>query len=635
MYLIKKGHLLAALLLSILVLTGCSFTTTTKTGTTNSSNVVADQDVFKEALKAFNSTYVPDMRRSDFQFDSQYEGYLNSVKFAQGYAQSMAEANVTKDNAINIIQAISDLPQDLERTQDFSDMKTVFDQFSSYGVDTTKATNIMIDLAEVLVDIALEQDNIPGEVETRLVKLKALLTEDRAAFTTSILTVVNYFTNVYDQFDSSLLTKMNKLVQGTSMTEAEIFILKDEITAVFEDTLPTVDDFKNAYLLNNLILKVAFVKNTIALDDDMINASAVVSHNSSKLFIELIKDFDSVMFNEIATMVSGIYIPGDYAYDTTTGTYVYTPDQYDVRKMVDLVLYFDNYFDQFQLDHKAQFDAISAVQTDELKTKTYNFYKQVMVASVTEFVPNSPEKDMMIEIINNLFDNMDLYEQVNEIYSKYGLDVYDHFISTEGQFVVELSDLVELINDGTDPYTLGDEIQSLLTQYIEYNSIVFGQLTKEELTVIIRYQLQQASFAFLNTAYVNVPNLSDLADTLAPKLADITYSFIQFEISLLDKLEENQVPIEMFLHSENITLEYSTMEQLIKTLDEVLTTEMKTQLTASVESLFDDIFANSQVVEKFQFNIADIAVARTEVLNNLNEFYAYIDLLSTYDFAQP
>ncbi|MDF2700110.1 MAG: hypothetical protein K0Q49_1666 [Haloplasmataceae bacterium] len=640
MFFIKKGHIMAVLLLIILVLTGCDLAKTTDANSTNNTNTgvtsvnyVDDRaEIFIRTLKVFDSSYVPNMEQSDFDRDYLYEGYTYSVKFATAYADIMLQANVTKENAIGLIEAIASLPNDMNDVQDFSSLKTLIDQFGEFGINPSITANIIVSLADVYIEILLEQEGIPIEVSERLINFKTMLNTERETFISSIEIVASYVSNVYGQIDGSLVNKLNELTSGGMMTEEEILIIKDEIVGVFSETLPTVEDYKNVYLLNTLILKAMYVDHTIVIDDAIINAYAVTSHNSAKLFIELLKDLDIAMYEELNSLTNDIYIPGEYYFDEILGEYVYSEDQYDIRKIVDLVLYFDTYFNNFRLEHHTEFDAISSVSTEELKTMMYEVYKEILIASVLEFAPDDQQKDLMIDTIEELFSNIDLYEEANEIYTKLGLDIYDRFINTEGQILIDLTDLVERIDDGEDEYTLGAEFQSLLVQYIDYNDILLGSLTKDELTILIRYQLITSRLTLMNVEYAGSPNLDSLYDTLPTILADIIYPFIQFEMTLLDKLVQNQFPIEMLIHGENITLEESADEQLIKSLNEVLTVEVKALLKASVKSLYDDVLANPTVIEEFDIDTIELADSRTTALTNIDRIYNYISILSTYDF---
>jgi uncharacterized protein YlaN (UPF0358 family) len=640
MFFIKKGHIMAVLLLIILVLTGCDLAKTTDANSTNNTNTgvtsvnyVDDRaEIFIRTLKVFDSSYVPNMEQSDFDRDYLYEGYTYSVKFATAYADIMLQANVTKENAIGLIEAIASLPNDMNDVQDFSSLKTLIDQFGEFGINPSITANIIVSLADVYIEILLEQEGIPIEVSERLINFKTMLNTERETFISSIEIVASYVSNVYGQIDGSLVSKLNELTSGGMMTEEEILIIKDEIVGVFSETLPTVEDYKNVYLLNTLILKAMYVDHTIVIDDAIINAYAVTSHNSAKLFIELLKDLDIAMYEELNSLTNDIYIPGEYYFDEILGEYVYSEDQYDIRKIVDLVLYFDTYFNNFRLEHHTEFDAISSVSTEELKTMMYEVYKEILIASVLEFAPDDQQKDLMIDTIEELFSNIDLYEEANEIYTKLGLDIYDRFINTEGQILIDLTDLVERIDDGEDEYTLGAEFQSLLVQYIDYNDILLGSLTKDELTILIRYQLITSRLTLMNVEYAGSPNLDSLYDTLPTILADIIYPFIQFEMTLLDKLVQNQFPIEMLIHGENITLEESADEQLIKSLNEVLTVEVKALLKASVKSLYDDVLANPTVIEEFDIDTIELADSRTTALTNIDRIYNYISILSTYDF---
>ena len=118
--------------------------------------------VYQQVLSAMGTmtgvAYTPEMTRGDFDSDDEFETYQTMNQLANAYSQAAVSSGMTEANAVGFVVRFMDVMEDeMEDVASFGDMFAIIDTFSDFGMDGYTFTYIMMNLADVAIDIQIDE----------------------------------------------------------------------------------------------------------------------------------------------------------------------------------------------------------------------------------------------------------------------------------------------------------------------------------------------------------------------------------------------------------------------------------------------------------------------------------------------
>jgi hypothetical protein len=634
-------------------------------------------DVYLMALSFINESYTADMQASDFDYPGDYDIYLRISRMARVFAESSVNVSLTEEEINHAVDVVEAFTIDLEG-ESLADLAPVFDILEELNLSAYEMAYIMTHLAEEFIAIYLEEYNgemdvivindnksasgvVAEEIEEsvvddqasvtesgvdevdpvtptpsfdvealigRLEAVQTLLEEDKDAFIDGLEVVIHYLLHVSGEIDANWLQNMDDTINNPEFSLTEIFVLKNEVMAVLEETLPSVDDFEKLYALSTLLSHVVLSEEESTVDyTALIHAQAVSTHYSNKLMIQFIKAVDETTYNEVQALIANLVITEEFDY--------YTTQTVDVEVAVDLFFYVDQYIRDFIADHQADFDQLKTVQNDEtVKALMYDQMEESIIESI-ELTYDQYEmtlsKETLIQMVNNIFDHIDLYEDLNELSEEIGWNLYDQLITTEAQIIIDFYHLTQSdISDETFPV----DAQAIFTQFITYQELAQGSLTQADFNLIGEAIYEIIKFPVMEGTGYTEAEMETISTKILPVLAESLYTLNEFELELMKTLN-TQGSIESIFGSNNsLTEDERLVAELIIALDTNLTDAKQTELKVLITRVFDEVLLDAELVSLFGFDPTLVEDSKTNTLTMFDELVLQIETMATYDFDQ-
>lgn len=156
--------------------------------------------IYGNLMKAVNPTYVPDMKRTDFENDDEYSMYVRMNTMVNLYLDVAIAEGMTGNDMVNLLTFMVELPMKMSSPQPTL-LKTEFDKLGTYGLTPDLFTTMIMTLGNEAMQFALE------EQESQRVQLLArnqnYATELQAALASTnlqnfLLSLKPYADNAYD-----------------------------------------------------------------------------------------------------------------------------------------------------------------------------------------------------------------------------------------------------------------------------------------------------------------------------------------------------------------------------------------------------------------------------------------------------
>lgn len=461
-----------------------------------------------------------------------------------------------------------------------------------------------------------------------LEQIQAIYNQEKDALITSIEAVLTYLINVSNVLD---VNHIKQLLQSDEITEQELFVIKDEIVATLRETLPSINDLEKMLLLSKVIFNFFIGENIeISLNDNYINKIATLNHYSYKLLIEFIDALNYEVYEDIKNIIDdGI---SEYCYyDYYWEEYICEVEEVEMETVVALILYIDDFYNTFKDNNSASFEAIKAIyEDDELKQIHENIVKKGFEFIAVNFL-EFPEEQLeeLREVIDDMFEVAKLAEQAQEIIRELGLDVYEKFIDSKGEILLNYEKLYKAIDNEAPINDINSALDSLLVNIIEYYDITLSNLTKTEIKTIVKEYVNQIKYDF--TMDVDELDMANkYIDALSDSITQIIYDLIHVEKAFIVKLYERGFNLTKFEGIPELDIEDSLNQHIIIALNYVLDDYTKDKIIINVENYFDLL---ADIAYEFDYYpYYDIYSQKYSVINRIFYVFESIEVIAEYDF---
>ncbi len=494
-----------------------------------------------------------------------------------------------------------------------------FLEYSISLIDAVRYYNESISAFESIM--AQEEDKV-----LMLESIRLAFTENKQDLRTSLTATIDYILDLYVHIDGDFINVLDTLAVNGLVSPDEVIILKSELVGLFRDTLPTALEFEDMYLALVIVLNHTFDISPT----EMVGfaASLGTSTNLSiDLMLELLDDVDLTMIEELAAIIDGMIIYGTY-----DEYYNYSGDTYDYRKVVELIVYLGNFKKDFTTEHALKIAALEAVNTSTFETQIELTTEKV----ITKIMELGGVDASSINSLVTLLANQNAYKDIDKIIAKYGNEVFDYFVETNGKIALDIIDLIEIAPEWDDVKAQNGALRVIGSAIFTYHDMILPELTDAEIDIIAEFIL---NVGVSNIFFANIGMSEDALDEYQAFITDITPSVktllknaIKVEIAFSKALKTNDAFYEFANMSDIFNANEALLVQITLALDSVLTETNKDLIDASVALFFDEIMAHEFILELSGMTAVNVTEQKTHVLAILDTLYLDVERVSAYDF---
>lgn len=422
------------------------------------------------------------------------------------------------------------------------------------------------DLASLQTEIAMLQT------------LKTAIANNEEEMLEVAVNTLDYLIAFQADIDNELLMDVIALGSGSVTSVAEILIIKNEIVAVLEENLPSVDDL---VLVEELMIsfEVAMVGETAFTTQ--LGLTATQSATATLLSMQLILDFIGAVDEADVNAVMAI-----------VGTA--TEEALLVRN---LILFVADYLEAFLVDEATLVAQLNAVYTEEQKEALVNS----MITSLVSFATfaGAPEDVLAIVTFVSTHLTYDLIMGVESVVAELAMNLFTYFRTSEGI-------LVELIleeNGYYSIYSVDSEVFGNKYLDVVYDNYTLYNLAEEQTTVKLIDEL-------LNYANAVASDMS----------AEDVDAFVNLIVTMM--------PVEIVATETGLTQEQ--VSALIALFDQAITDQSGNALMF-LNALIDYMITNDVITGVGTMRAAVAAYYTALYGVNFKEAQGYFDDTSEYD----
>lgn len=490
-----------------------------------------------------------------------------------------------------------------------------FLEYSISLIDAVRYYNESISAFESMM--AQEEDKV-----LMLESIRLAFTENKQDLRTSLTATIDYILDLYVHIDGDFINVLDTLAVNGLVSPAEVIILKNELVGLFRDTLPTASEFEDMYLALVIVLNHTFDISPT----EMVGfaASLGTSTNLSiDLMLELLDDINLKMVLELEAIIEGMIIP---SYD------YYSGDTYDYRKVVELIVYLGNFKKDFTTEHAIKIAALEAVNTSTFETQIALVSEKV----ITKIMELSGADASSINSLITLLANQNAYKDIDKIIAKYGNEVFDYFVETNGKIALDIIDLIENAPEWDDVKAQNTALRVIGSAIFTYHDMILPELTDAEIDIIAEFILNvgvsNIFFANIGMSEAALDEYQAFITDITPSVKTLLKNAIKVEIAFSKALKTNDAFYEFANMSDIFNANEALLVQITLALDSVLTETNKDLIDTSVALFFDEIMAHEFILELSGMTTVSVTEQKTHVLAILDTLYLDVERVSAYDF---
>lgn len=345
----------------------------------------------------------------------------------------------------------------------------------------------------------------------------------------SISGVVDYLKLVYDTIPASMVTHLDDLIANGSLTMEEYIALKNEVVNVLQTTLPDTTDFANLY---TTIFTVAdafgYVDSTTYLP--LVNYFGGLTHAELDLSLTFVGYIQQQDVEDVMALVDGMIIPGEWVTEEW-GSY-YVDSSIDFAGAIDFAVYVGNYIQTFIADNQAKVDALTTLINGPETQQLVNLFGNAIKAQLE--VQMDPDQYALVSMaIDEVLAKYDDFVAIGNLVGSIGSDAIDVFLSTSGQALLDLQNLmITGSGDLSDPLFVAD-VQAVLDQLLSYRNAFTDNLNQANIQSFLSIASIPLKVKALEDGVMTEAQFDALANQTIPVLAQ----FLEFGVTFAGSLD--------------------------------------------------------------------------------------------------
>ncbi|MDX9691741.1 MAG: hypothetical protein RBT45_04735, partial [Acholeplasmataceae bacterium] len=576
---------------------------------------LSDPEVVTEGvLEILNPKYTSaDMVRDDFDFDWEYDEYLDMLRMTEAYAEAVTSINMTEANALGFFGALDDMMNAEQGPENLSALMEEMEMLDTYNVDAYTAATIIYHLLVVSLEMQVEQvqaqmvDNDDAQLEEMLEALQA----NEVIAIQSLTIVLDFLLTFKDSLSTNVIGLLDDAIEGQELSINEIIIIKDEVVGILQDTMPSVSDFTFLY---SSLMTISGTMTGQDMSGYLPHADflAEVDHLAITIGLEFIASVNTQTVEDIQALVeaieSGMYGP-------------------DPEKVIDLVLYVMTYISDFKDANAELFADYDELMQDEALEALFGLAIDQIIFQVENDPYMGEEADMVVAMLEAYKDEYDTIRATMDIFATIGENLFNEFVSSEAALfyaIIELqTNSMELTMEGI----LTQVIDDILPLFMDYHTAIFGELDQEAVLTILEFIQIPATVALTNMVMMgDMPNF----DAILDDVADVVANVIVLETAILNAIDDADIPA--IMSNENLDPEVAAVLSMISVLDIALSSANEAIIDDIIDTIFENILKDPEIMPLLDATSQEINEMKTMVTGEVDGFITEIHEIADFNF---
>lgn len=446
------------------------------------------------------------------------------------------------------------------------------------------------------------------------VRLLSAIRENREDFLDGIETIVDSLTAYYQAINGlSFIHDQEELDLSPELLK----MMKDEIVAMLETNLPTIDQYESGYFLLYTFAGVLGDERYPEEINAVVQASAKTSYYANRLFIEWLRKIELETIEGIMTQIAWIATSESFNEEV-------------LDAIIDLWLHLDGLIRRTIEGHPDLMEGISTILADDIaRQQFYAIIESIMIRTVRqsddmviEGIPNQT----IIAMIRHWFHHMDRLEQLMKFGWERGKTAYDLLVESNGQLIKDYYRFIQSTFIGEiDP-------ASVLAIYYElFNYMQEMALTDDEVEALVTDIFDLMVLPMLEYGYPDFSNEQKqlIQKTVLPFIVRVAKLTNQAHLAMGTYLHQNDEIVKL-LENEHWKLEERYAIAFLWALDDWLGTNRQT-LTNLVHELFDDVLSHSVLMDLLELTPDEVTQVKQETLEGMHALFDEIQTVSQFD----
>jgi hypothetical protein len=560
--------------------------------------------VIDGVLEILNPEYTSaDMVRADFDFDWEYEEYLNMLRMTEAYAEAVTSINMTEANALGFFDELNDMMQSEQGPDNLSALMTEMEMLDTYDIDAYTAATIIYHLLIVSLEMQVEQSTAQEVYEVEngmdLEEMLDALEANPAITIQSLEIVIDFLLTFKDSLSTNVIGLLDDAIEGTELSVNEIIIIKDEVVGILQDAMPSVTEF--AFLYSSLMtISGAITGQDMSGYLPHADFLAEVNHLEISIVLEFIASVDAQTVEDIQTLVE--------AMDMGMGS--------DPEKAIDLVLYIMTYISDFKDANAELFADYDELMQDEALEDLFGLaIDQVIYQIENDPYMDETEAAMAVEMLEAFKAEYDTIRATMDIFATIGENLFNEFVSSEAALFYAILDLQASSMELTMDDIITSVIEDILPLFMDYHTAVFGELDQAAILTILEFiQIPASAALAYTTMSQDAPNL----DAILDDVADVVANVILLETAILNAIDDAGIPA--IMSNQNLEPELAAILSMITVLDIALSTSNEAIIDDIINTIFENILKDPEIMPLLDVTTQEINEIKTMVTTEVDGF---------------
>lgn len=220
-----------------------------------------EAETYKAALLFIDEDYVPNMKRSDFYYEEEYETYLELSKLARAYTNGALVAGIPLNKTNEVLGVLKTI--EIEETNNFEELALEIKKLDVLGLTGNQIAAVLVEFVEVAFDQMISNEEIIiSRYEGFIEEYKLIQNDIKNRY--EYREIMKGFKTYGSEAD---LVIINNLINGSESSwwyQHDIYWIRDSIENDYLDDY--IDGFDETLRTIALVMKKAYDAN----DDDFL-----------------------------------------------------------------------------------------------------------------------------------------------------------------------------------------------------------------------------------------------------------------------------------------------------------------------------------------------------------------------------
>lgn len=489
--------------------------------------------------------------------------------------------------------------------------------------------DLLFELHELHDEIMWQQKDVERSQANKAMiqEMVAMMVAERELMQASIEGAYAYLVSLYNAIPASLITHLEAAMESENVTMEEIFVIKNEVFNVLQDTLPEDDDFVNLY---TMLMHIAGMFGDMDMTDYMTYATTAgqMHHGIIDLALEFALAVTQTDVETVMGIVDGMMIPGYY---DEVEEYYYE-DQVDPLKVIELASWVGNYLRDFIETNQVKIDALKLI-SDSVS-------EEDMLEMVSDILKTQLERELNTEdfefaewVIDMVVADYDAFAAGLAVFETIGVNILEDFLDTEGQFFIDLITKIMSMQDEEtfDPAAFVTELEVLFVDFVRYNNFIFDEMTPANIEAVLRMVRVPLKVTLFKEGAMDPEDFDPFFNAIVVPVATIIANIATIEKQIMTVIGDNDIS-DLLFGETTLEMNEVMMATVVILLDQVLTVTIEDLIFDSIEIVIDQILSDTTVMSLTGMDVTQIGEIETMIVDMATQLIAGIRLVADFDF---